>query len=145
MDTNVWGSHAWFFLHSIILGYPINPTESQKKSYYDFINGLQYTLPCKQCRNNFKQKLSEMPLYPYLDNRKNFVRWMIEIHNRINISLNKKTYTVIEILDKYKNWYIKNNYMGSHYVLKLLSLIFVIQTSILLFLLFTKRISISLK
>ena len=39
MDANVWGPHSWFFLHSITFGYP-NLTESQKKSYYDFINGL---------------------------------------------------------------------------------------------------------
>jgi hypothetical protein len=145
MDANVWGPHSWFFLHSITLGYPIHPTESQKKSYYDFINGLQHTLPCKQCRNHFRQKLSEMPLYPYLDTRKNFVRWMIEVHNRINISLEKKTYTVYDILNKYKEWYINKNYMGNSKLLNIIALIFIIQNIILIYLLFTKRISISLK
>ena len=52
-----------------------------------------------------------MPLYPYLDTRKNFVRWMIELHNRINLTLKKKTFTVYEILNKYKEWYTHKNYM----------------------------------
>ena len=145
MDTDVWGPYTWFFLHSITFTYPINPSEIDKKTYYNFISGLQHVLPCRQCKMHFKKLLSDIPLYPYLDTRKNFVRWMIEVHNRVNISLKKKTLNIIEVLNNYKEWYTKKNFLKSSRWLTVFSLLFVIQTIILLYLLFTKRISISLK
>ena len=30
MDPLIWGPHAWFFLHSITLVYPDNPSEQEK-------------------------------------------------------------------------------------------------------------------
>lgn len=145
MDASVWGPHSWFFLHSVTFGYPIEPTESDKKSYYNFITGLQYTLPCKECRKHFTKLLSDLPLYPYLDTRKNFVRWMVEVHNRVNISLKKKTYNVHDILNKYKEWYENKNFLKLPRWITLMIIICVIQLVIFMYLIITKRISISLK
>ena len=36
MEPSKWGSQAWTFLHAITYVYPENPTDTDKKSYYDF-------------------------------------------------------------------------------------------------------------
>ena len=145
MDANIWGPHTWFFLHSVTFGYPIKPNESEKKSYYNLVMSLQNTLPCGECRNNFRHKLSELPLLPFLDSRKNFIRWMIEIHNRVNISIGKKPLNLDEVLNNYKNWYTNNSYLRESKWKTFVVILFVIQTSMLLYLLVTKRLSISLE
>ena len=32
MDANIWGSHAWLFLHTVTLNYPENPNEFDKNT-----------------------------------------------------------------------------------------------------------------
>ena len=47
MDPNIWGPHAWMFLHSITLTYPEKPTNLDKTNFEMFFNSLQPVLPCK--------------------------------------------------------------------------------------------------
>ena len=36
MDPEVWGPHGWYFLHSITLAYPDNPTDDDKTYHKNF-------------------------------------------------------------------------------------------------------------
>ena len=40
MLTGVWGCSLWHFLHTISFNYPINPTETDKINYKNFILSL---------------------------------------------------------------------------------------------------------
>ena len=51
LDSNVWGPHYWFFLHTIALTYPHNPNEVVKKKYYDFIQNLHLFIPVEKIGN----------------------------------------------------------------------------------------------
>jgi hypothetical protein len=57
MMTSVWGPAMWLFLHTMSFNYPVNPTEEQKKHYYKFFKNIQNILPCKYCRDNYKENL----------------------------------------------------------------------------------------
>ena len=57
MLTSVWGPAAWHLLHTISFNYPINPTIENKKQYKEFVENLQYDLPCKYCRINLTNNL----------------------------------------------------------------------------------------
>ena len=85
MKPEIWGPHAWMFLHSITLEYPEEPTEQDKQDMIIFIKAVGNVLPCKKCRDNFKTHVQKYPLdNAALSSRKNLVKWLIDIHNCVN-------------------------------------------------------------
>jgi len=36
IKPNIWGPHGWKFMHYVSLGYPVNPTESEKQNYKNY-------------------------------------------------------------------------------------------------------------
>jgi len=90
MLTNVWGPSLWHFLHIISFNYPIEPTNKQKQYYKKFVLSLEYILPCKYCRINFKKNMKSLPLtYSVLKNRYTFSKYMYDLHELINSMLGK--------------------------------------------------------
>lgn len=90
MKPDIWGPHAWIFLHSITLDYPDNPTENDKKNFSAFFNSLGYVLPCTKCKLNFKTHLEKYPLTNNaLSSKTKLIKWLIDIHNEINKINNK--------------------------------------------------------
>ena len=107
MNPEIWGPHAWFFLHTVTLSYPENPTETDKKQMYDFFMSLSNILPCLNCMKHFKKHLNKYPITPFLDNRRLLVSWLVMLHNMVNVSINKPTMTVDEVIDMYEKKYKK--------------------------------------
>jgi len=105
MNPEIWGPKAWLFLHSITLAYPNNPTETDKNNYKTFFNMLQHVLPCQKCSHNFKNNLKNNSIDNNLDSKKSLVKWLISIHNSINIENNKSTMTYEEVIEHYKDIY----------------------------------------
>jgi len=98
---DVWGPHAWKFLHYVTLNYPNHPTDNDKQRYKDFFSLMQYVLPCSICSKHFSENLKILPLSPtVLESRDNLIKWCIDIHNIVNKSKNKP---VISYDDAYKN------------------------------------------
>jgi hypothetical protein len=46
---------------------------------------LQEMLPCGRCRANYKDHLNQLPI-PKTATRNRFVRWVYELHRRVNLS-----------------------------------------------------------
>ena len=84
MEPNIWGPHAWFFLHSVTLMYPEHPNEQEKQHYYNFFNNLGNILPCIICRENYKNHLIKYPLKQNLNTRNDLHIWLVNIHNEVN-------------------------------------------------------------
>lgn len=92
MLTSVWGPSLWHYLHILSFNYPVKPTKLHKQKHKEFILNLQYTLPCKYCRDNLKKNLKQLPLTRNaLKNRENFSRWVYDLHELINKMLGKKS------------------------------------------------------
>lgn len=90
---DVWGPHAWKFLHFVTLGYPNKPTEKDKKKYKLFFMLLQDTLPCSICARHFGENLKKKPLSDHdLASKENLIYWLIDFHNVVNKMKNKKVY-----------------------------------------------------
>ena len=110
MEPEIWGPHGWIFLHTITLNYPHKPTLYDKEHYKNFFLNLQNVLPCQYCTHNYKLHLRKYPIDKFLDSKKSLVKWLINIHNEVNIIFNKKTITYEEFIQIYKNIYnTKNN------------------------------------
>lgn len=82
LDPKVWGKHGWFFLESVIIGYPEKPTEHDKSRFKKWFTLIQYVLPCEKCRYNYRRHLQEHPLNDkILSCKRKLMEWMIQIHN----------------------------------------------------------------
>ena len=106
MLTTIWGPNMWHYLHTMSFNYPINPDESNKKYYREFILNLQHTLPCKYCRINLKNNLNAYPLkYCYLKNRDTFSRYIYKLHEVVNKLLNKTSgLSYCDVRERYEHF-----------------------------------------
>ena len=128
MLTSVWGPPMWHYIHTMSFNYPNNPTEFNKKYnkqhnttgykvqqyYIDFILNLKDTLPCGSCRINLVNNLKELDFnknkHIITKNRLNFSKFIYELHNTVNIMLNKPKYkTYSYVRDKYESFRARCN------------------------------------
>ena len=102
MNQNIWGPKFWFTLHTVSFEYPINPTQQDKKIYYNYYDSYKYLLPCSVCRKNYKINLKELPLINSLNSRRDLVHWVIDIHNKVNTETGKRLYSYEEAIKLYE-------------------------------------------
>jgi hypothetical protein len=89
MDSTVWGPPAWTFLHTITLAYPEYPTAAEKKSMVAFFNSLTDILPCHVCQRHYQKYLRQNPVETSVDTKDSLVKWLVQLHNQVNVSLSK--------------------------------------------------------
>ena len=91
--TRLWGPSGWLFLHCISFGYPykIDPTNPEhlekQNDYYRFFYYLGKVLPCKYCRNSYMDFFTQISPMSKLGSRKEFTKWLYDIHNLVNDKL----------------------------------------------------------
>ena len=99
---SVWGPFFWHTIHIVALGYPKNPTYTDKKCAKEFYESLVNLLPCSVCRDHYREHLVQNPITPFLDSRTDLIKWTIEIHNKVNKTLGKKEWTLEQVLTYYE-------------------------------------------
>ena len=106
MMTYTWGPALWHSLHTMSFNYSVTPTLKQKQEYYAFFTSLQWVLPCKYCRDNYKENLKILPLNTSaLKNRETLSRWVYQLHNLVNKNLKKPiTLTYEQVRDRYEHF-----------------------------------------
>lgn len=152
MDPNIWGPGAWLYLHSITINYPNNPTELQKKLYKNFFINFSNTIPCVYCKHNFNIHLKKYPIDNFLNNKKNLVKWLFNIHNLTNLHLKKPIFSYKQFINKYKQIYQKKNiniYSTSYhsyfyYYILIIIFFIIIILSIIIYLYYTNNIKYSI-
>jgi len=107
----VWGPKTWFFLESMAMGYPENPTDDEKLSVKNLILSLKDLLPCYGCRVNYRDHTEEyfktIPLDEIVKKRSLVIAFIIDIHNKVR-EMNKAPIVSVEDTFKYYN----NEYMS---------------------------------
>ena len=101
IKPSVWGPPGWKFMHYVSLGYPDAPNETDKQQYKEFYESLQHVLPCHTCAQNYKDNLRTMPIDDALGSRDSLIKWVIDIHNKVNIETGKKQLDYNEALNLY--------------------------------------------
>ena len=102
MQTSKWGPCAWEYLHTLTFNYPENPTDDNKKYYYELFNNLKFTLPCKYCRESYSIFFKYININNYLNDRMGITYWLFTIHNIVNYKLNKKKVDFIDVVNFYE-------------------------------------------
>jgi hypothetical protein len=147
MNPEIWGPGAWLFLHSITLAYPNNPTQLDKENYKTFFETLKNVIPCKKCSYNYSKNIKDNDISEHLDSKVSLVKWLVNIHNQVNIENNKKTMEYEDVIKEYKKIYnINKNSLFSKDVStysvktnnKLLMFIFIILILLLLYYYYNK-------
>lgn len=116
MMTKVWGPAGWLFLHCVTFGYPYTINKDNKdhltkpEDYYKFFYYLGKVLPCKYCRDSYMEFFATLNLQGNLDTRENLVRWLYDMHNKVNHKLgtpecNIPTFEALK--DKYERYRAK--------------------------------------
>lgn len=87
----------WFSLFIMIMGqYPIKVdwnNESQvliTKYFYSLLTGLGYTLPCKYCRESFKEFMKELDIKEFMKTRIRMILWLYLMKDKVNQKLLKQ-------------------------------------------------------
>jgi hypothetical protein len=106
MLTTVWGPSAWHFIHTISFNYPMNPSESDKQNYMEFVLSLKNVLPCGKCRKNLVKNFKKLPLtMTAMENRATFSKYVYDLHEVVNEMLKKKSgLTYEDVRERYEHF-----------------------------------------
>ena len=107
MQSDIWGTHLWEFLHTMCHDYPLKPTDEHKKTFKMFIASLTTLLPCCICRKSFTLFYNNIPIDAYLNDRQGVIFWMYIIHNIVNLKLGKRIFHFINAVKKYEQYRFK--------------------------------------
>jgi len=102
IKPNIWGPYGWKFMHYVSFGYPENPSIQDKKNYKNFYYSIQNILPCKRCQLHYQHNLKEYPIDNSLKDRESLIKWVIDIHNKVNKETGKKEYEYEEAKKLYQ-------------------------------------------
>jgi len=101
VPPEVWGPFFWHTIHIAALGYPQEPTYSDKKAMKEFFESLQHIIPCPICRAHYTSHLAKLPITASIDSRVDLFRWTVDLHNEVNVMLGKRKFTETEVIQYY--------------------------------------------
>ena len=130
-NNNIWGPPAWTFLHTVTYNYPENPTEDDKRNFYNFFMSLQHVLPCDKCKGHYKQNIQKYDLKNSLGSRQELVKWLIDLHNDINKDNGKPVWSYSDVFNKYQDMYKSDSLIN-----KVIIFVIICIVSILIFFLY---------
>jgi hypothetical protein len=122
-NNNIWGPPAWNFLHTITFNYPDNPTNEDKQNYFTFFNSLKHVLPCEKCKKHYKE--NSINLKDNLNSKDDLVKWLIDIHNNVNIKNDKSVWSYADVYNKYQDMYNNSNTINNIIIFFIISIVFI--------------------
>lgn len=91
-----WGPSMWKIMHIAAANFPLDPSSlspERVQGYMSFYDSLKHILPCKNCREHYKQFVeSEGPLKLRPDiftSRNSVFEWTVKLHDAVNARLHK--------------------------------------------------------
>ncbi len=93
------GKGTWTLLHIMASTYPVNPTPEVIQDHTIFFQLLPRIYPSPECRALMRQIFHELP--PQLNNQLEFKNWVCEVHNRVNIRLNKPVFDCSKVDERW--------------------------------------------
>lgn len=98
-NPSIWGPELWQVLHYLTFQY--NPLTQYNDMKLLFIEHLPNIMPCKSCREKYKEHIKKKPIR--LKSRDSLSKWLIDIHNLVNITKKNPTrkHTYKEVRQKY--------------------------------------------
>lgn len=117
--TEFWTSY-WTMLHLITYLYPDNPDDLDKLKIMALFDRLRVNLPCKCCLYHYDLNLQSTPLPDSYNNRQELTKWLIDLHNSINIRKAKPVMNYNQVDDYYKDTGKVNQFFIDRYNLNII-------------------------
>lgn len=100
LDNSKWGPLAWHLIHNFTI---------KSKSNVDMIIMIKtfgYILPCETCKKHYNYLINDIYILDDNFNKKKIIKYLYEIHNLINSTLEKKNISfkkALEVNEKTEN------------------------------------------
>lgn len=102
ISPSVWGKSFWNTIYYVVISYSDKPTDDDKIHVKNFLESLQFVLPCENCRYHYGENLKRSPITnEVLASRVNLLVWTVNVNNEVNKRLGKPAITVEKIIQKY--------------------------------------------
>jgi hypothetical protein len=88
------GAWSWALLHTTSLAYPEVPTTEDAVAAVDLIEAFGMLYPCTKCLPHLQRELQDHPVSPHVIHRRGFFQWTVDLHNRVNVRLQKPQATL---------------------------------------------------
>lgn len=82
-DPKVWGKYYWYVLKSIAHNYPENPDRDTIVNIKNIFYGLQYAIPCLECRNHYREYIKKHTIEPAFSNKRSLLNWINNLEQSI--------------------------------------------------------------
>lgn len=93
----------WRAIHYVALGYPVEPSVEVRDAYATFFASLGPVLPCALCSKHYQEHLKTEPVNAALAGRDELFKWTIDLHNAVNLSARKATWTYAHAYQVYSD------------------------------------------
>lgn len=124
IKPEIWGPHAWNFLHRVGYTFPDNPTDQEVTAAYNFFSSLKYLLPCQKCRFNYSSHLENFPLTVHkIKTPGKLADWLVDIHNEVNIMTGKPIVSYEQARELYLPKQTESNGLSGKQILIILIII----------------------
>ena len=105
----IWGHKTWHLLHIITI-FP-----KRRQEYYEkFFYYLQFLLPCAKCRNSYKEHITALAIPK---SKQEYALWLIQVHNRVNKSIDKPILEETDILQEWQTKYAATQSMKDTFLI----------------------------
>lgn len=101
MHPHVWGRDTWRSIHFIALGYPSRASQEVQDTYATYFGVLGSVLPCVKCSKHYNEHLQSYPVGPSLVGRAELFRWTVDLHNAVNTSLGRSSWSYEQAFEVY--------------------------------------------
>jgi hypothetical protein len=81
--------------------YPEVATYKEKVLAIKYFKEVEKLLPCVKCRVHYRQYLKASPIEYHVDTRNELVRWLIDLHNKVNAQTGKRILSYEEAVSIY--------------------------------------------
>ena len=102
MPTDRWGNATWILFHTIAAQISYNNFEKYKDLLVEVIVTTCNNLPCPTCKDHASNIIKQAKTVN-IKKKSDFIEFLRQFHNIVNIKLEKKTYSKEEIDKKYNN------------------------------------------
>lgn len=102
MDPTAWGPPLWKKMHTRTFNYPNNPTSKDKINIIRYFNSVANNLPCEKCKKHYIRELMLNPITTHVHSRRSVIKWLIDLHNKVNMRLGKRVLSYKEVYAIYE-------------------------------------------
>lgn len=101
-----WGPPLWKEMHQYSFNYPVKPVTQDKLQAIQYYNSIVHRIPCMKCVRHYTMHLHDSPIENAVENKDILVKWVIDLHNNVNIDTGKRVWSYDEVYRLYEPSYM---------------------------------------